>query len=155
MRVSTLLDMDLDAMDGASLDEFTVSITDVIRDAFFTTMRLRGHAKPYNPWWSDVLERHKRNVLSIHHRLNQKKSRNIDITNEIRDMRASKAAYAAAIRRASSSNFREFCAKQNKENVWSLTSRLIKDAPTQRPPSTLKLATGYTTSAQQTADELN
>ena len=155
MRVSTLLDMDLDAMDGVSLDEFTVSITDVIRDACFTTMRLRGHAKPYNPWWSDVLERHKRNVLSIHHRLNQKKSRNIDITNEIRDMRASKAAYAAAIRRASSSNFREFCAKQNKENVWSLTSRLIKDAPTQRPPSTLKLATGYTTSAQQTADELN
>ena len=155
MRASTLLEMDVNSMEGASLDDFTESLTDVIRDACFSTMRLRGNAKPYNPWWNDILERHKRNVLSIHHRLNQKKSRDIDISNEIRDMRAAKAAYAAAIRKASTANFREFCAKQTKENVWSLTSRLIRDAPTQRPPSTLKIATGFTTSAQQSAEELS
>ena len=139
---SGLLDADFSVMDAVFLDEFVVSMTDVIRDACFSSMRLRGCAKPYNPWWSDALERHKQNCIRIHHRLNYKKSHNQDMSNELRDYKAAKDAYASAIRKASSKNFKEFCSKQNKEDVWSLTSRLIKDAPTNVPPQPLKSQEG-------------
>ena len=154
MRDSGLTDINIDTLDEDSLDDFVVSMTDAIRDSCFATMRLRGFPKPFNPWWNDALERHKKNCLTIHHRLNQKKARNHDISNEIRDFHAAKKAYASAIRKASTANFREFCKNQGKEDVWSKTSRLIKDAPSKRPPSTLKLGNNFTTSAQQTADEL-
>ena len=154
MRESGLSDACINAMDEDALDEFVVSMTDAIRDSCFRTMRLRGFAKPFNPWWNDALERHKRNCISIHHRLNQKKARKQDISSEIRDFHAAKKAYSSAIRKASTANFRKFCNSQGKEDVWSKTSRLIKDAPAHRPPSTLKLGTNFTTSAQQTADEL-
>ena len=154
MRDSGLTELNIDTLDEDLLDDFVVSMTDAIRDSCFGTMRLRGFPKPFNPWWTDALERHKKNCLTIHHRLNQKKARNHDISNEIRDFHAAKKAYASAIRKASTANFREFCKSQGKEDVWSKTSRLIKDAPSQRPASTLKLGNSFTTSAQQTADEL-
>ena len=154
VRSSGLLEADLASMDAVFLDEFVESMTDAIREACFKSMPLRGFAKPYNPWWSDALERHKQNCIRIHHRLSCKKSRNLDIVNELRDYSGAKKAYASAIRKASTKNFREFCTKQTKEDVWSLTSRLIKDAPTQRPPSTLKIGSGFTASAQQTANAL-
>ena len=154
MRESGLSDANINIMDEDDLDEFVVSMTDAIRDSCFATMRLRGFAKPFNPLWNDALERHKKNCLKIHHRLNYKKARNLDVSDEIRDYHAAKKAYSSAIRKASTANFREFCNNQGKEDVWSKTSRLIKDAPVHRPPSTLKLGTNFTTSAQQTADEL-
>ena len=154
MRESGLSDADINIMDEEALDEFVISMTDAIRSSCFATMRLRGFAKPYNPWWNDALERHKKNCIKIHHRLNQKKARNLDISSEIRDFHAAKKAYSSAIRKASTANFRKFCNSQGKEDVWSKTSRLIKDAPSHRPPSTLKVGANFTTTAKQTADEL-
>ncbi|CAK1583170.1 unnamed protein product [Parnassius mnemosyne] len=60
--------------------------------------------------------------------------------------------YAEAIRKASNDNFREFCNKQGKEDVWSVTNRLLKNSIPTQPPSTLKIAPNkYTTSCEETA----
>ncbi|XP_017463326.1 PREDICTED: RNA-directed DNA polymerase from mobile element jockey-like, partial [Rhagoletis zephyria] len=65
-----------------------------------------------------------------------------------------KRVYANAIKRASIENFRQFCNQQGKEKVWSLTNRLVRDAPTQRPPVTLQSHGSFSSTSLQTAEAL-
>ena len=151
---SSLLNEDVSDADNQKLDTIIDMMTDVIRKACFASIKLRGAAKPYNPWWSHALERLKRCVVRLHHRVSDRKARRLDITQDVANLKHAKDAYAKAIRKASTNNFRQFCNRQGKEDVWSLTNRLIKDAPTQRPPVTLKCGAHFTTSSQETADAL-
>ena len=136
------------------LDNFVTKLTGVIHDACLKSMKLRGNAKPYNPWWNDALERLKQNAIRHHHRLHDKKKRNANITDELELLSYAKIAYSNAMRKESTKHFREFCKKQGKEDVWSVTNRLIKDAPTQRPPSTLKHGNAFTNTSKETANAL-
>ena len=151
---SGLLSLDMATIDAELLDDTVTQMTTVIRDACFASMKLRGFRKQYNPWWDTDLENQKREVIRLHHRISGRKKRHQDITEDARQLKEAKDTYAKSIRIASSKNFREFCNKQKKEDVYSLTNRLIKDAPVQRPPTTLRLGCNFTASSQQTADAL-
>ena len=154
MQTSGILSTDFTSLNDVTIDNLTSQLTELIRDSCRKSMKIRGNSKPYNPWWSDALERLKKNVIRIHHKLSSLKSRQQDISDTLQELQYAKKAYAKSLRKASTENFREFCNKQNKEDVWSLTNRLIKDFPTQRPPSTLKIGPTFTTSPKNTADAL-
>lgn len=62
--------------------------------------------------------------------------------------------HASEIRNKSTSKFREFCEFPTKENVWSLTNRLLKKSGQRRPPTTLKINDRYTTNEKDTARAL-
>lgn len=49
--------------------------------------------------------------------------------------------YASELRDESTTNFRNFCELQTKENDWSLTNRLPKESRPRRPPTTMKETT--------------
>lgn len=58
------------------------------------------------------------------------------------------------IQKESGRNFRSFCNNQGKEDNWSLTIRLLKDAPHRNPPATLKSGPHFTESSKETAENL-
>ncbi|CAK1540866.1 unnamed protein product [Leptosia nina] len=66
-----------------------------------------------------------------------------------------KENYADKLKQTSTESFRSFCSLQTKENVWSLTNRLLKSRGFNPPPQTLRRKNNtYTTTAQETAQEL-
>ena len=137
-----------------TLDAITHCLTQCIRHSCFASMKLRGGQKPYNPWWNETLEKHKKDVIRLHHKLSQLVRGRQDITRVLQEMKTAKEIYAKEISKASTKNFREFCTKQVKEDVYSLTNRLIKDAPQQRPPSTLRVNNTFTSNSEDTAKAL-
>ncbi|CAG4959997.1 unnamed protein product [Parnassius apollo] len=65
-----------------------------------------------------------------------------------------KELYANKMREESTRHFREFCELQTKENVWSLTNRLLKNVSPRRRPVTLNRGSTYTTDSQETVKAL-
>lgn len=65
-----------------------------------------------------------------------------------------KSTYSAAIQKAATANFREFCNRQGKEDVWSLTNRLLSRAPLPQPAASLFFDGTFTTSSLETARRL-
>ena len=129
-------------------------MTNVIRDACTASMKIRGGGRQFNPWWTQELEAMKKECIRLHQRLSVASRRGLPTDVAASEHRAAKVKYGKEVRKTSNVNFRSFCNKQGKEDVWTLTNRLIKDAPTKKPPSTLKCGTTFTTSAAETADAL-
>ena len=154
MEASGLLTTDFNSLDSAQVDDIVVRTTETIRSACFASMKVRGSGRDINPWWTPELEDLKQDCVRLHHRLNSLSSRDAVTDDDVSNFRDARVLYAKAIRRESASNFRSFCTKQGKEDVWSLTNRLIKDAPKQQPPSTLKTAFGFTSTSEETAGAL-
>ncbi|CAG5039737.1 unnamed protein product [Parnassius apollo] len=103
-------------------------------------------------WWTEDLEKLKRKVLDNHHLLQKLSRKRLPMNEAITNKTQLRKEYAEAIRKASTENFREFCNKQGKEDVWSVTNRLLKNSIPTLPPSTLKIAPNkYTTSSEETA----
>ena len=122
-----------------AVDELARGVTSACEQS----MRRRGSFKPYNPFWTEDLEKEKKAVIKLHHHVIALKHRHAsadDIAHAHQAHVVAKKAYAKSVSRASHANFREFCNKQGREDVWSLTNRLIKDSLTSEPPSTLKVA---------------
>ena len=142
--------------DSDGLETIISEITDAIRSACRLSMKIRGNCKPYNPWWTAELEAMKKEVIRLHHRLTTLKRRGSDLSDAVRQHSDGKAAYAKAIKKAATDHFRSFCQAQGKENVWDLTARLIKDAPRQRAPATLRSSATqqFTSSSKETAEAL-
>ena len=67
MNDSGLLDVNIPDANNIHLDAIVERLTDVIKNACFASMKIRGRAKPYNPWWTDALERLKKCVIRLHH----------------------------------------------------------------------------------------
>ena len=139
---------------SANIDEAVSKLTEAIRSACFASMKLRGASQPTIPFWTPDLQQQKEKVVKLHHRLHQLKRSNRPLANFAELHSASKAEYARSIRKASTQNFRDFCKKQGPEDVWSLTNRLIKDSPGTKPPATLRIASGFTSTPQETAEAL-
>jgi ribonuclease HI len=154
MTSSGLLNVDLNSTTKSDLDSIVLKLTDTIRKACQSSMKIRGNQKPYNPWWTEELERMKKSVIKQHHHLHNLKVRGLPTSEAAEVLQSLKQKYSKSIRKESSANFRSFCQKQGKEDVWTLTNRLIKDAPSQRPPSTLKTPNSFTESSEQTARAL-
>ncbi|CAG4967044.1 unnamed protein product [Parnassius apollo] len=105
------------------------------------------------PWWNDKLENLKQKVIKNHHKIQQMKRSKKPLTELLLEKENLRNEYAQAIRIASTEHFREFCNKQGKEDVWSITNRLLKTTPLKQPPSTLKTRAGkYTKTTYETAE---
>lgn len=107
------------------------------------------------PWWSDELTTLKLSVIKNHHKLIKLKRRNLPLDQILEERNTLRKQYSDSISLASTENFKEFCNGQKKEDVWSITNRIIKTRPLTQPPSTLKLDNGtYTTNSKETAKAL-
>ena len=151
---SSLLSQDVTTLSAADVDLFVVKLTDVIRQACFSSMKIGGEGRPVNPWWTPELEALKKTSIRLHHRLSQLSRSGASTDVAAAEHQAAKTKYAKAIKKTSGKNFREFCQRQGKEDVWSLTNRLIKDAPRRQPPATLRTASGVTSTSEETASSL-
>ena len=154
MDKSMLLHRDLTALTPNELDQFVLDLTTVIQAACRSSMKLRGTRSPAAPFWTPELDKLKKEVISLHHKLSQISKRGHDPTQASVQLRKAKKTYSDAMSRTSTKHFRTFCCKQGKEDVWSLTNRLIKDCPRQQPVATLLTAAGYTDSPESTATAL-
>ena len=140
--------------DDRQLDTLINRMTRVIQDACKRTMKLKGSSRPYNPWWTPELEVMKKTVIRKHHRLHEATKRRQPVHDIVTDLIAAKKEYAKQIATVSKAHFRTFCQAQGKEDVWSVTNRLLKDAPSRRPSSTVKIPSGFTKTAKKTANEV-
>ncbi|CAG5034257.1 unnamed protein product [Parnassius apollo] len=118
-------------------------------------MHVKGRGtKPKAPWWTEELETIKREVVDLHHQLHAAKRQGLPLDQILEARKSIKELYASKMRDESTRHFREFCELQTKENVWSLTNRLLKTATPRRPPVTLNRDGTYTTDSQETAKAL-
>lgn len=113
----------------------------------------RSSGRPSKPhWWTDELEILKKKVIQNHHKLSKAARRGNPIEELIKEKLEIKEHYAKAIQEASTKSFKEFCNMQEKENVWSVTNRIIRTKPVAQPPSTLKKSNGeYTRDVDEAA----
>ena len=140
--------------DDHQLDAVLIKMTRLIQEACHKTMKLKGSSRRYNPWWTSELEVMKKTVIRKHHQLHEATKRHHPVNDLVTELTAAKKNYAKAIATVSKAHFRTFCQAQGKEDVWSVTNRLLKDAPSRRPSSTVKLPAGFTTSSKGTAYEV-
>ena len=153
-QLAPLMNTTVTDYDDRQLDTVINRMTRVIQDSCHRTMKLKGSSRPYNPWWTPELEVMKKTVIHKHHRLHEVTKRRQPLNDIVSDLTAAKKEYAKAIATVSKAHFRSFCQAQGKEDVWSVTNRLLKDAPSRRPSSTVKLPSGFTTTAKETANEV-
>ena len=138
------------------IDSTVVHLQEIMTSACSETMKLRGSYQKYNPFWTQELDDMKKEVIGLHHAVHStKESGDADrLTDAVEVHLDAKAKYAKAIGRASTKHFRDFCKRQHKEDVWSVTNRIIKDAPRKTPPAMLKMETGFTRSPEEAANAL-
>nr|XP_049701290.1 putative 115 kDa protein in type-1 retrotransposable element R1DM [Helicoverpa armigera] len=155
VALSDILDSDISSLNKQELEDLISRITSLIRDCCKETMPIRsGKAKQKPPWWSDTLQRLKGEVISLHRQIHSAKLSGQPLDALLEEQVTKKKQYSEEMKRASTENFRKFCELQTKENVWSLTNRLLKEAAPKRPPTTLKIGDRYTTDAEETASAL-
>lgn len=107
------------------------------------------------PWWTDELEQTKKRVIRNHHLIQRLKRRRMPLDEALREKTRLKDEYSKLFNSTSTTHFREFCNKQGKEDVWSVTNRIIKTSPPAQPPATLRCSDGtYTSTTSETAQAL-
>ncbi|CAG5039732.1 unnamed protein product [Parnassius apollo] len=137
------LNINVDNLSTSQLDKYITKLVTAVQkvsDKLFP----RKSSKVTNraPWWNDKLENLKQKVIKNHHKIQQMKRSKKPLTELLLEKENLRNEYAQAIRIASTEHFREFCNKQGKEDVWSITNRLLKTTPLKQPPSTLKTRAG-------------
>lgn len=132
------------------LDKHVSNIISSIQGVCDETFRIKKRHNNRTPWWNAELDQLKGQVIKIHHRLQDLIRSGKPITNIIQERNDLKEKYAQAIRQTSTNHFREFCNRQGKENVWSLTNRLLKNSPQAKP--CLTVCTNKSTFTSSTSD---
>ncbi|KAL4718455.1 hypothetical protein ACJJTC_005004, partial [Scirpophaga incertulas] len=139
-------------MNESQLEDYISKLTNNINK---TCQRVlpRSAGLPRRPhWWSEQLDILKKKVISNHHRLSKAVKQKLPLDDLIKTKNELKSEYAKAIHDASTKSFKDFCNKQDKENVWSVTNRIIRTKPVTQTPSTLKKPDGtYTNNTEETA----
>lgn len=156
MANTDILDRSVESLSPEGLESLLREVTDILHRACRASMRVKAGSgnrhKP--PWWNDRLQDLKNEVINVHRRLRAAKRQNLPLDDLIEQQQTKKALYADALRAESTRSFRSFCELQTKENVWSLTNRLLKESTPKRPPATLKTGNTFTTCAKETAEAL-
>ncbi|CAK1595266.1 unnamed protein product [Parnassius mnemosyne] len=143
----------INKLDTVQLESFIVNMTLAIQNACDLILPRARSKKSQNPWWSTELENMKKELIKKHHTIHQLKRRGLSLTEALDERNKLKAEYTEALKNASISNFKEFCNKQGKDDVWSLTNKLLKTKPLTQPPSTVKLKNGcYTVNTTEAAN---
>ncbi|CAG5057083.1 unnamed protein product [Parnassius apollo] len=154
MTLTNILEHDISTLNVDDLEHIINELTNVIHSACRASMHVKSRGtKPKAPWWTKELEILKREVVDLHHQLHVP-STGMPLEHILETRKQKKELYANKMREESTRHFREFCELQTKENVWSLTNRLLKNATLRRPPVTLNRGSTYTTDSQETAKAL-
>ncbi|XP_036337800.1 uncharacterized protein LOC118747779 [Rhagoletis pomonella] len=153
IQKSKILSTNFQNCTSIEIDNVFKSLTDSIRSSCSESMKMRKGVKSINPWWNQELQVLKENCIKLHHKLNWLSKNHIPV-NAAALVNAEAKRQCKALREASVNNFREFCTNQGKEDVWSITNRIIKDAPLQRPPTTLHKDGRFTETSFETAEAL-
>ncbi|CAG5043528.1 unnamed protein product [Parnassius apollo] len=157
MTNTDILERDIGSLNTAGLEKLIDDICGIIHKACeesMPTKKGRSLTKHRPLWWTEKLTDLKKEVIQLHHRLNRMRRRNLPLDQLAEELNNKKAIYAEELRAESSRSFREFCELQTKENVWTLTNRLLKDTAPKRPPATIKIGDNYTSSETETAQAL-
>ncbi|KAG6458437.1 hypothetical protein O3G_MSEX010860 [Manduca sexta] len=142
---------DIAAFGQTALDEYIDKITKTIQTTCKRLFPTKRKFPTRAPFWNDKLEQLKSQLFKIHHNISTNKSRGMPYEELQKEQGEKAKEYSAAIRQESTAHFRNFCSFQGKENVFSLTNRLLKCAPPRKPPATLYIDGKYTNNAQDTA----
>ncbi|CAG4939333.1 unnamed protein product [Parnassius apollo] len=157
MTNTDILERDIGSLNTAGLEKLIDDICGIIHKACeesMPTKKGRSLMKHRPLWWTEKLTDLKKEVIQLHHRLNRMRRRNLPLDQLAEELNNKKAIYAEELRAESSRSFKEFCELQTKENVWTLTNRLLKDTAPKRPPATIKIGDNYTSSETETAQAL-
>ncbi|XP_061719986.1 uncharacterized protein LOC133527111 [Cydia pomonella] len=151
---SELENTDIDNLNPNDIDIYIANLTKCITKTCDKVLcRKKPHIKI--PWWTEELTNMKKKVIRLHHRLQDLKRGRKDLTNILRELSEARTEYAQLIRATSNNHFRDFCTSQGKDDVWTVTNRLLKSGPQPQPPSTLKIhGNTYTLTTQDTAAKL-
>lgn len=148
-------EVDIETLNSDGIDKYIANMTAAIQT---TCDKILPRSKGYPRralWWNQALEELKLNVIRIHHKLCKYVRRKLPIGEVIEERDQARRKYQTAMNNASTTNFKEFCSLQKKENVWSVTNRIIQTKPMTQPPSTLTREDGsYTSSSTETASAL-
>ncbi|CAK1596679.1 unnamed protein product [Parnassius mnemosyne] len=153
LTINLDLNINIENLSTSQLDNYItkliVSLQNVSDKLFLRKSKVKNRA----PWWNDNIEKLKQKVIKNHHKIQQTKRSKKSITELLLEKQNLKTEYSQAIRMASTEHFRDFCNKQGKEDVWSVTNRLLKTTPIAQPPTTLKTKAGkYTKTTYETAE---
>ncbi|CAH2089882.1 unnamed protein product [Euphydryas editha] len=155
MTNTHILDTQIDTLNHNDLEHLIEQIIDMIHTACKESMTTRASGSKVKPtWWSESLETRKRQVITLHRALHAAKRDGRPTDSLASQLQVLKIEYANELRSESTANFRKFCELQTKENVWSLTNRLLKESAPRRPPTTLKIDSSFTTDSESTARAL-
>ncbi|XP_047990721.1 uncharacterized protein LOC125229824 [Leguminivora glycinivorella] len=146
--------VNIDSLSTDQIDTYINNITQTINKTCDVIFR-RKIPQQKIPWWTEELTEIKKKVIHLHHRLQDLKRGKKDLTNIISEINEARDEYSRKIRITWRDHFRNFCNKQDRENVWSVTNRLLKSTPQPQPPATLKIdENNYTKSTNDTAEKL-
>lgn len=155
MQRKNLLTSNISEMTNDQLEKYISDITNTIQVTCDETLPSKRAPQHKNPWWNAELESLKREVIRLHHKIRDLKKRGMPLEDAISMRDAVKKKYVAALSMESTDSFRTFCTRQGKEDVWSLTNRLLKSGPQRQPPATLRIdGNRHTTSSRDTAAAL-
>ncbi|CAG5058102.1 unnamed protein product [Parnassius apollo] len=131
------------------------SVTSDSKKTCRASMPMKNNGTQCKPiWWTDKLEKLKKDVISLHHKIHHTKRKGLALNQLLEERNRKKKEYGDELRRTSTDNFREFCERQGKENVWSVTNRLLKETKSNCSPSTLKVGNSYNNDEKETAKAL-
>lgn len=137
MEDSKLKEINLESLNEQKLEQYTIEITKTIQKTCDKSFSRKKQFYTHVPWWNSELDDLKKEVIKIHHRLQDLVRSGKPIHNVIAEKNELKDKYVKCIRKTSTEHFRQFCCMQGKENVWSLTNRLLKNAPQPKPCMTV------------------
>lgn len=146
---------DIESFDRVEIDNYIKDMTVVIQTTCDKLLPRHRRYPNKAPWWNEDLDGLKQRAIQIHHKLSKLVKRNLPIDQILIERNQIRKEYHEAMNRASTNSFKEFCNNQKKEDVWSVTNRIMKTKPITQPPTTLKLEDGtYTVSPSETAAAL-
>lgn len=145
----------INILTSSQLENYIRQLTQAIQQACDKTLPKSRGPPPRAPWWNDELETLKLKVIHNHHKLRRLVRRGAPLDEVLEERHRLRSEYSESICKESTEHFREFCNRQKKEDVWSITNRIIKTRPLTQPPSTLRKPDGtYTVDSSDTAQAL-
>lgn len=143
---------DINKLDRNGIDSLIKSVNKALIDTCDKLLPRSGGVPQRPPWWDSRLDELKRKAIQIHHKLIKHKRRNLPLDEILKEKEKIRKEYSETFCTASTTNFKEFCSKQKKEDVWSITNRIIKSKPLSQPPATLQRSDGsYSSDSRETA----
>jgi ribonuclease HI len=138
-------EIDISNMDKEDINKYIIELTLIIQNTCRKVLPRPTKSRPRPVWWSEHLDDMKKQVIINHRKLSKAAKKKLPLIELLAEKHVLKTDYAKAIQEASNQSFKQFCNKQNKENVWSVTNRIIKTKPLSHPPATLILPDGSCT----------